>query len=224
MVAATGMAGGRGVVLVGGSAVGASAAVAVWNRRGAAGRGGVVITGGRLAGGKVADWKLLAGSVAVLVGGAASRGLTGGAGRKRGAGGGLYGVSVSSIGGTAMMGASAEGGGATWGSAGAARAAAAAERNSRSTSSGPGAATSSRVASALTGRLPKLRYFKPGVFMAAATRATSGSWPIKRANPCSKPGRRMPAKPLSRNPVFIVSQGIWPNLASAEARIAHRES
>jgi hypothetical protein len=69
-------------------------------------------------------------------------------------------------------------GGAGGGAASSVRKVAETERNSRSTSPGPIGAPSPLAGSVRTGRFPKLRYFKPGVFMAAATRATSGSWPI----------------------------------------------
>jgi len=74
--------------------------------------------------------------------------------------------------------------------AAAARAAAAEERNSRRTVSGSAATAAPRNDSDRTGKLPKLRYFKPGVFMAAATRATSGSWPMKTLNSCCEPAGR----------------------------------
>lgn len=66
---------------------------------------------------------------------------------------------------------------------GSARKAAETARNSRRTSFGVRDAPWPLAGSVRTGRFPKLRYFKPGVFMAAATRATSGSWPIDNGNP-----------------------------------------
>ena len=147
------------------------------------------------------------------------------AARSLGAGGCVKGVIVSSIGGTARIGSRTVGGsGWTRESEKASRAAAEAERSSRRTSSGLGAAASLRAASVRTGRFPKLRYFKPGVFMAAATRATSGSWPIENQNPCCRPGRRMPAKPYARNPIFFESAGFHLTFALPGSGIALSES